>query len=300
MLKVANHFLYKHPLPEGHRFPMEKYELLPLQLLHEGVVDVTNFFEPSLIAEKDILAVHNKDYWLKLKNLNLSDREIRVTGFPLSKQLIEREMVIAQGTIDAALFAIKYVCAMNIAGGTHHAFSDRGEGFCLLNDQAIAAQYLIDQNLVKKVLIIDLDVHQGNGTAEIFKDNNQVFTFSMHGEKNYPFKKELSDLDVSLKDGVNDTEYLNLLYDHLPKLMIEFQPDFVFYQSGVDILETDKLGKLSVTIQGCKKRDEYILNKCKNNNLPVVCCMGGGYSEEIKHIVDAHANTYKMANEIFF
>ncbi len=300
MLKIANHFLYKHPLPVGHRFPMEKYELLPLQLIYEGIVEDSNFFKPSIISDNDILAIHTEDYWLKLKSLNLSKREIRVTGFPLSKQLIEREMVIAQGTIDASLFALKYGCAMNIAGGTHHAFSNRGEGFCLLNDQAIAAQFLLNNNLANKVLIIDLDVHQGNGTAEIFRKNNRVFTFSMHGEKNYPFKKEISDLDVPLENGINDAAYLNLLYKHVPKLIEEVQPDFIFYLSGVDILETDKLGKLSVSIDGCKKRDEYILRICKNNNLPVVCSMGGGYSKEIKHIVNAHANTYKMANEIFF
>ncbi len=300
MLKIANHFLYKHPLPVGHRFPMEKYELLPLQLIYEGIVEDSNFFKPSIISDNDILAIHTEDYWLKLKRLNLSKREIRVTGFPLSKQLIEREMVIAQGTIDASLFALKYGCAMNIAGGTHHAFSNRGEGFCLLNDQAIAAQFLLNNNLANKILIIDLDVHQGNGTAEIFRKNNRVFTFSMHGEKNYPFKKEISDLDVPLENGINDAAYLNLLYKHVPKLIEEVQPDFIFYLSGVDILETDKLGKLSVSIDGCKKRDEYILRICKNNNLPVVCSMGGGYSKEIKHIVNAHANTYKMANEIFF
>ncbi len=300
MLKIANHFLYKHPLPVGHRFPMEKYELLPLQLIYEGIVEDSNFFKPSIISDNDILAIHTEDYWLKLKSLNLSKREIRVTGFPLSKQLIEREMVIAQGTIDASLFALKYGCAMNIAGGTHHAFSNRGEGFCLLNDQAIAAQFLLNNNLANKILIIDLDVHQGNGTAEIFRKNNRVFTFSMHGEKNYPFKKEISDLDVPLENGINDAAYLNLLYKHVPKLIEEVQPDFIFYLSGVDILETDKLGKLSVSIDGCKKRDEYILRICKNNNLPVVCSMGGGYSKEIKHIVNAHANTYKMANEIFF
>jgi acetoin utilization deacetylase AcuC-like enzyme len=300
MLKIANHYLYKHPLPKGHRFPMEKYELLPLQLLHEGVVEASNFFEPSHISEKDILAVHDKAYWEKLKTLSLSKKEIRVTGFPLSQQLIDREMIIAQGTIEAALFALKYGCAMNIAGGTHHAFTDRGEGFCLLNDQAIAAQYLLNKRLVNKVLIIDLDVHQGNGTAEIFKDNEQVFTFSVHGARNYPFRKEVSDLDIPLKDGINDIEYLEVIKHHIPKLLKEINPDFIFYQSGVDILETDKLGKLGVTIEGCKKRDEFVLQRIRNYNLPVVCCMGGGYSKDIKHIVNAHTNTYKMASEIFF
>lgn len=300
MLKVANHQFYKHPLPDGHRFPMAKYELLPLQLIYEGTLTKNNFFEPTDLNEKDILTVHTFEYWQKLKSLSLSKSEIRVTGFPLSKELIEREVTIAQGTIEASLYALKYGCAMNIAGGTHHAFSNRGEGFCLLNDQAIAAQYIINHKLASKVLIIDLDVHQGNGTAEIFNNNTDVFTFSMHGATNYPFRKEQSDLDVPLQNGMKDEEYLSLLYFHLPKLIDEVKPNFIYYQSGVDILETDKLGKLSISTEGCKERDRFVLSICKENNLPVVCSMGGGYSPEIKHIVEAHANTFRLAQEIFF
>ncbi len=300
MLKVAYHPIYNHPLPEGHRFPMEKYELLPLQLLHEGTLNENNFFEPNSLDEENILAVHSITYWQKLKNLSLSKSEIRVTGFPLSKELVKREVAIAQGTVEASLYALKYGCAMNIAGGTHHSFSDRGEGFCLLNDQAIAAQYLINHNLASKILIIDLDVHQGNGTAQIFREKLNVFTFSMHGATNYPFRKENSDLDIPLENGIKDKEYLELLYLHLPKLIDEVKPDFIYYQSGVDILETDKLGKLSVSTEGCKERDRFVLSLCKDNSLPIVCSMGGGYSPEIKHIVEAHANTFRLAKEIFF
>jgi acetoin utilization deacetylase AcuC-like enzyme len=188
---------------------------------------------------------------------------------------------------------------MNVAGGTHHAFKDRGEGFCLLNDFAVAANYLLQQKLAKKILIIDLDVHQGNGTAKIFEDDGRVFTFSMHGKNNYPFQKEKSDLDVELPDGIQDEDYLNRLNDILPSLIQNVKPDFAFYLSGVDILETDKFGKLKVTMQGCKKRDAIVLSLLKKECIPVVIAMGGGYSPHIKIIVEAHCNTFQLAREIF-
>jgi acetoin utilization deacetylase AcuC-like enzyme len=181
--------IYAHPLPEGHRFPMLKYELIPEQLLHEGVITEANLFSPNKVSEEIILLTHDQDYWRQLKTLSLPAKEQRRIGFPLSAQLIDREMRIAQGTIDAARFAFDNGCAFNVAGGTHHAGSNWGEGFCMLNDQAIAANYLLSQKLVSKILIIDLDVHQGNGTAEIFRDERRVFTLSMHGEKNFPFRK---------------------------------------------------------------------------------------------------------------
>ena len=189
---------------------------------------------------------------------------------------------------------------MNIAGGTHHAYSYRGEGFCLLNDQAIAASYLLRKKLVKKILIVDLDVHQGNGTAEIFSEEPSVFTFSMHGKNNYPFKKEKSNLDLELENGTEDEEYLRLLKQTLPQLIKEQQPDFIFYLSGVDILATDKLGKLGCTEAGCKERDRFVLQTCRDYKIPVQVSMGGGYSPEIKHIVNAHANTFRLAQEIWF
>jgi acetoin utilization deacetylase AcuC-like enzyme len=188
---------------------------------------------------------------------------------------------------------------MNIAGGTHHSFSNKGEGFCLLNDQAIAAKYLLKNNNINKILIIDLDVHQGNGTASIFKSNKQVFTFSMHGAKNYPFKKEKSDLDIGLKDGTSDFEYLTVLKKTLLSLIKKVNPDFIFYLSGVDVIKTDKLGRLSLSIEGCKERDRFVFSLCEQENIPVQCSMGGGYSEDINIIVDAHLNTYKMAKEVY-
>ena len=300
MLKIAWHSCYKHPLPEGHRFPMAKYELLPQQLLYEGTVQDENFFQPKPLPEADILATHSEAYWQKLKTLALSPSEIRKTGFPLSESLVEREITIAQGTIDCALFAKQYGVALNIAGGTHHAFTERGEGFCLLNDVAIAANYLLRHNLAKKILIVDLDVHQGNGTAEIFRDNPRVFTFSMHGEKNYPLHKEKSDLDLALPDGIDDTNYLKILYETLPKLIDTHEPDFMFYNSGVDILKTDKLGRLGVSLQGCKQRDRFVLETAYKNQIPMAISMGGGYSEKLADIIEAHSNTFRLAQEIFF
>jgi acetoin utilization deacetylase AcuC-like enzyme len=200
----------------------------------------------------------------------------------------------------AAEFALQYGIAMNIAGGTHHAYTNRGEGFCMLNDQAIAARYLQEQKLAEKILIIDLDVHQGNGTAEIFEGDDSVFTFSMHGEKNYPFKKEKSDLDIGLPNDTSDEIYLKTLKETLPHLIEKVKPDFVFYLSGVDVLATDKLGKLSLSIEACKERDRFVLQTLKEQQLPLECSMGGGYSQEIKYIVEAHANTYRLAQEIFF
>ncbi|MCS7018160.1 MAG: histone deacetylase [Cytophagales bacterium] len=300
MLKIAWSPVYHHPLPEGHRFPMEKYSLLPEQLLYEGTATEDNFFAPQPVAEADILASHSVAWWEKLKTCQLSTSEIRKTGFPLSKELVHRETVIVQGTIQAALFALQYGIAMNVAGGTHHAFTDRGEGFCLLNDVAIAAHYLLNHCLAARILIVDLDVHQGNGTAQIFANEPRVFTFSMHGEKNYPLQKEKSDLDIGLPDGTDDTQYLPILRTTLPRLIEKVQPEFIFYIAGVDILDTDKLGKLSVSRQGCKERDRFVLQTCKDNQIPVAVSMGGGYSPRIADIIEAHSNTYRLAQEIFF
>lgn len=300
MLKVAYHPIYKHPLPEGHRFPMEKYELLPRQLLHEGTCTKENFFEPSRAFDEDILRVHTPEYLKNLKELTIDARAIRKTGFPLSQSLVEREIKIAGGTIEGSEFALKNGIAFNIAGGTHHAYSGHGEAFCLLNDQAIAARYLQHKNLAKKILIVDLDVHQGNGTAEIFEDDDSVFTLSMHGKNNYPFRKEQSNLDIDLPDGTGDEEYLKILKEIFPALIEQQQPDFIFYLSGVDIISTDKLGKLGCTVQGCRERDRYVLQTCFDHKIPVQVSMGGGYSPDIKTIIDAHANTYRLAREIWF
>ncbi|AZQ43056.1 histone deacetylase family protein [Nonlabens ponticola] len=305
MFPIAFHPIYKHPLPEGHRFPMIKYELLPQQLLLEGTASKSDFFEPSkLAADVDVLRVHDQAYLDDLKNLTLERRAARKLGFPLSKILVERELRIAQGTIEGCLKAMNYKVAMNIAGGTHHAYTDHGEAFCLLNDQAIASRYLQQHGHAEKILIVDLDVHQGNGTAQIFQKDDSVFTFSMHGAGNYPFKKEQSDLDIALPDGTNDDTFLSELRNTLPDLIHEQRPDFIFYLAGVDVLATDKLGRLGMTLDGCRMRDEFAFSafaKAEHKSkpfIPVQCSMGGGYSPEIKVIIDAHSNTYKAARDI--
>ncbi|GAA4276642.1 histone deacetylase family protein [Aquimarina mytili] len=300
MLKIAYHPIYTHPLPQGHRFPMIKYELLPKQLIHEGTCEEQNFFTPEVPDSKPIIAVHTKEYYQSLIEQSLPPKAARKIGFPLSKELVEREMIIADGTIKASEHALKHGIAMNIAGGTHHAYTGHGEAFCLLNDQAIGARYLLQKGWVKKVLIIDLDVHQGNGTAEIFEHDTTVFTFSMHGANNYPFKKETSDLDIELPNEVSDQEYLKILKETLPSLITAQQPDFIYYLCGVDILATDKLGKLGCTVSGCKERDRFVLQTCKDLDIPLMCSMGGGYSADIKIIVEAHANTFRLAQDIFF
>jgi len=299
MIKIAYHPIYAHPLPEGHRFPMVKYELIPAQLLHEGTIEEYQLFAPEPTDEEHIIAIHDANYWQQLKALTLPYQEQRRIGFPLDAQLVEREIRIAQGTIDGAIYAQKSGVAFNVAGGTHHAGSNWGEGFCLLNDQAIAANYLLRYQLAKRILIVDLDVHQGNGTAEIFQKENRVFTFSMHGDKNFPFRKEKSDLDIPLADGTNDDEFLNILSEKLPSIIKQHQPDFIFYLSGVDVLESDKLGKLSLSKAACKQRDQIVFETCIKYNLPIQVSMGGGYSEDIKIIVDAHCNTFRTAFDLF-
>lgn len=300
MLKIAYDPIYAHPLPQGHRFPMLKYELIPGQLLHEGLITRQNLFSPDPLDEETILWTHDLTYWEQLRDLTLPPKEQRRTGFPLSARLVEREIRIAKGTIDGCHYAMEHGVAFNVAGGTHHAGTNWGEGFCLLNDQAIAANYLLRKGLAKSILIIDLDVHQGNGTAQIFEHEPRVLTFSMHGEKNFPFRKEKSDLDIPLPDNTDGDEFLGVLKITLPQLISHHQPDFIFYLAGVDVLATDKLGKLKLTREDCRERDRFVLEQCRKHNIPVQVSMGGGYSANIRDIVDAHCNTYRVANHVFF
>lgn len=299
MFPIAFHPIFKHPLPEGHRFPMLKYELLPQQLLHEGTAEISDFFAPEICDLKAVLAIHTKEYVTNLIQQTLDAKAVRKIGFPLSKELVERELRIAQGTIIGAQKAFQNKISFNIAGGTHHAYPDHGEAFCLLNDQAIAAQFLLDQKLAKKILIIDLDVHQGNGTAVIFEKNTNVFTFSTHGKTNYPFKKETSNLDIAFEDNTSDEEFLKTIAITIPKLIATQKPDFIFYLAGVDILASDKLGKLGCTLEGCKKREEIVFENCAKNEIPIQVSMGGGYSPNIKTIIEAHSNTYRVAKDFF-
>ena len=298
-LHIAFDPIYAHPLPEGHRFPMPKYELIPAQLEYEGTITAANLFSPKPCPDEVVLWTHDAVYVKKLHDQTLSAREQRHIGFPQSPQLTQREFVIAQGTIDCCYYAMETGVALNVAGGTHHAFAERGEGFCLLNDFGVAANYLLHKGLAQQLLIVDLDVHQGNGTAKLFEKEPRVFTFSMHGKNNYPFHKERSDLDVELPDSIEDEAYLQLLAQHLPRLLDTVKPDLVFYLSGVDILSTDKFGKLKVSMDGSRRRDAFVFNEVKSRGLPCVVAMGGGYSPQVKTIVDAHCNTFRMAKDVW-
>ncbi|GAA3963168.1 histone deacetylase [Hymenobacter antarcticus] len=299
MPRLATSDHYTLDLPAGHRFPIAKYALIREQLLWQGIAAPEDFYEPGLCAEEDLLRVHTAEYWHRVRDLQLTPREVRNLGLPQSPQLVRRSLSSSAGTLQSAVRALRDGIGLNLAGGTHHAFADRGEGFCVLNDQAIAAAHLLARGLARQILIVDLDVHQGDGTAAIFRNEPRVFTFSMHAGANYPLRKEQSDLDIALALGTGDAEYLAQLRATLEPLVERVKPDFIFYQAGVDVLATDKLGKLALTPAGCRQRDELVLGLCHARGLPVAVSMGGGYSERLADIVDAHCNTFRVAFELW-
>ncbi len=299
-MKVAYSDIYKYELPDGHRFPMEKYPLIREQLIYEGTLEVSDFYTPTPLTWAQVGTTHTEDYIEKLQTTNLSSKEIRKIGFPLKQSLVDRGLFIAGGTYQNALYAISnHSIALNIAGGTHHSFADHGEGFCIYNDFAITANLLMNDHDVSSILIVDLDVHQGNGTAHIFRNEDRVFTFSMHGARNYPTKKMISDLDIGLDDGAQDAEYLSILHDTLPRLIEERSPEIIMYLSGVDVLHTDKLGRLGMTKYGALQRDEFVISQAAEHDIPIIVSLGGGYSHRLIDIVDAHANTFRVAKDIY-
>jgi len=299
-MRIAWSELYCHPLPEGHRFPMDKYSLIPSQLLHQGIVREDQFFSPALAAVQTLLLTHGEEYVHAVLSLQLEPRAMRKIGFPLSQQLADRERIITQGTIECALAALKEGAAMNVAGGTHHAYKNSGEGFCLFNDFAVSANYLFHHEKIKKIAVIDLDVHQGNGTAAIFQNDPRVYTFSIHGKDNYPHHKEQSDWDIPLRTGTQGEEYLQRLKEALPKIYALAQPELVFFVSGVDVLSGDKLGKLSLTKAECRERDRLVARFFAERNIPLVAAMGGGYAPQIADIVDAHCATFEEIQSAYF
>ncbi|WP_230658567.1 histone deacetylase family protein [Psychrobacter sp. I-STPA10] len=300
MLKIAYSDIFAYQVPKKHRFPMQKYTLIPERLLAEGTISRENFFAPNKLSEDEILTTHTNDYWHKLKTQTLTPKEARPIGFEMTPQLVERGRYIAHATYECALFAKEYGIAMNVAGGTHHAFADHGEGFCVFNDVCIASNLLLARGQAQKILIVDLDVHQGNGNASIMQHEDRVFVFSMHGAKNYPFRKQQSDLDIELDNDTGDAQYLAILHDTLPRLIEQVNPDMMFYQSAVDVLATDKLGKLALSREGCYARDEFVLRQAHAHQIPIAVVMGGGYSENIEDVVEAHCNTFRLAQKIFF
>ncbi len=299
-MRIAWSDLYCHPLPEGHRFPMDKYALIPEQLKHQGIAREEQFFAPVMVDETTLLLTHGEEYVQQVLSLQLEPRAMRKIGFPLSQQLADRERVITQGTIDCALSALSEGAAMNVAGGTHHAYKNSGEGFCIFNDFGVTANYLFHHNKVKQIAVIDLDVHQGNGTASLFMDDPRVYTFSMHGKDNYPHHKEKSDWDIPLATGTPGDFYLETLRQALPQIMDRVKPELVFFVSGVDVLAGDKLGKLALSKAECRERDRIVARFFAEKGIPLVAAMGGGYSPQIADIVDAHCATFDEIQSAYF
>jgi acetoin utilization deacetylase AcuC-like enzyme len=289
---------YYADIGEGHVFPIRKFELVRDRLLAEGTLSPAEIVEPREAAVEDVLLVHTEDYVTRLRAGALDARELRRLGLPWSKALVRRSFLATAGTLGAARAALVEGAASNLAGGTHHAFPDRGEGFCVLNDVAIAIRALRRDRSARRVAVVDLDVHQGNGTAAIFEDDPEVFTFSMHGAKNYPLFKQRSSLDVELQDGTSDEEYLGELARHLPRAF-EHAPDVVFYLGGADPYAGDKLGRLSLSIEGLRARDEFVLRECRARGVPVATVMSGGYAADIDDTVEIHCNTIRAVKSVF-
>jgi len=289
---------YYADIGENHVFPIKKFELVRNKLLREGTLLSEEIEEPKPANIRDVLLVHTEDYITRLRNGTLTAKEIRRLGLPWSKSLVRRSFLACSGTINAARHALKNQVSSNLAGGTHHAFHDRGEGFCVLNDVAVAIRVLQRDDLAQKILIVDCDVHQGNGTAYIFKADESVFTFSMHGAKNYPLFKESSNLDIELPDKTSDTEFLETLNEALPRIFLH-NPDIVFYLGGADPFERDKLGRLGLTIEGLRKRDEAVLEFAKQREVPIVTLMSGGYALDINDTVEIHCNTIRAVKKVF-
>jgi len=288
---------YSFPLPEGHRFPIAKYALLRDRVIADGIVDPEHLHDPAAISRADLLLVHTADYVDRFTSGRLSPDEERRLGFPWSPALVERSYRAAGGTLEAATFATEHGIAMNLAGGTHHAFPSHGEGFCVFNDTAIAIRALQRDRRIRRGLVVDLDVHQGNGTHAVFAGDESVFTFSMHGGKNYPFHKVAGCLDVELSDGTGDDAYLELLTRSLPDAIAASRADLVVYLAGADPHESDRLGRLALTFDGLARRDAIVLQQTREVGLPVVVTIAGGYGRDIEDTVRIHARTARIAAE---
>ncbi len=298
-LPIAYHPDYVVPLPAGHRFPMAKFRLLYELLLQDGVAAEAQFHWPGCPAPSWLELVHTPDYVQAYVNGTLDPKAQRRIGLPWSPALVNRTCVAVGGTILTAKLALTHGLACNTAGGTHHAFPSYGSGFCIFNDLAISAQLLLHQNLVQTVLIVDLDVHQGDGTAAIFQTDSRVFTFSMHCQVNFPGTKQQSDLDVPLAEGMEDEEYLKILADYLPDLLSTVKPDLVFYDAGVDPHRGDRLGKLALTDEGLFRRELYVLNTCLSQGYPVACVIGGGYADDLNALAYRHSLVHRAASNVY-
>lgn len=290
---------YNTELPDGHIFPMKKFVVLHRHLLDRGIITKNQVIEPSLADFTSLCSVHTSRYASAVWNGTLTRKEERRMGLPWSKSLAIRSRLAVQGTINAGLMALQDGVSGNLAGGTHHAMPDLGEGFCVFNDVAVAIKVLKQAMWVKKVLVIDCDVHQGNGTAEIFNNDDKVYTFSIHGKKNYPFKKPPSTYDIGLPDNTGDRDYINTLTDALSAIYSDFKPDLIFYLAGIDPLETDHFGRLSLTQRGLRERDQLIISSAADRDIPITLLLSGGYSPSVQETADNHAILYESAAEIY-
>lgn len=286
------------PLPDGHRFPISKYELLRRRLLEEDILQPDQLELSPLARTEDVLLAHDQAYVEAFESGALDPKAMRRIGLPWSEGLVERTRATTGGAVEAARRAMQDGLSGQLAGGTHHAHRDFGSGYCVYNDFAVAALSLLEDGTTGRIAIIDLDVHQGDGNASILSPREDVFVFSMHGQRNFPFRKFDGDLDVGLPDGMEDEAYLRTLSEHLPAVFA-FRPDLVLYQAGVDALEQDKLGRLALSHDGLRRRDEMVLALCKAAGLPVSMAIGGGYADPIEPTVAAYANTYSMAKTIY-
>jgi acetoin utilization deacetylase AcuC-like enzyme len=289
---------YYADIGPGHVFPIRKFELVRDKLLAEGTIEPAEIVEPAPAPLEDVLLVHTTDYVSRLCSGNLTPKEIRRLGLPWSESLVQRSFYAVGGTLSATRVSLATGYSSNLAGGTHHSFSDRGEGFCVLNDVAIAIRTMRVRKFFQRAAIVDCDVHQGNGTATIFAGDKDTFTFSIHGANNYPLFKAESTLDVELADGAADTEYLDTLAKHLPSVFAA-DPEIVFYLAGADPYKADKLGRLALSIDGLRERDAYVLRECCEREVPIVTVMSGGYGKDINDTVEIHCNTIRMVKEIF-
>lgn len=297
-MRVSYSSGYVAPLPEGHIFPMKKFSGLYHYLMNQGIFKEYEIIEPKMTDFANLMTVHTAEYSKGIWNGNLSEKEIRRMGLPWSKGLAIRSRLAVQGTINAGIMALQDGISGNLAGGTHHAMPDRGEGFCVYNDVAVAIKVLQQAKWVKRVLVIDCDVHHGNGTAKIFMNDKNVYTFSIHGEKNYPFVKPPSTLDIGLEDGTQDREYLKALQHALYNIFESFTPDLVFYLAGIDPLKTDHFGRLSLTIKGLEERERLVIESVTQKEIPMVLLLSGGYAPSLRETIEAHAIMYKTAKEI--
>ena len=297
MLPIINHPDYVAQIGDDHRFPIKKFGELIKLLRKKNIATKYNTFEPDEVSVPTLLNVHTEEYINKINNLSLDKYEIRKLGFPLVKSVRRRSFVATGGTVLASKLAVKHKLACNTAGGSHHAFSNQGNGYCVFNDVAVATSYLKKKYKYKKILILDLDVHQGDGTAKIFESDDSVFTVSIHSKKNYPSKKQKSNIDIELEDGIKDEEYLNVVNQLLQKIG-DLQFDFVFYVAGVDVHFEDRLGKLNITETGIRKREELVINNFFKKNIPLCGVLGGGYNHNFEQLVNLHSILHETCKKI--